>query len=112
MPHQTLTEELHPVGTQELRQRTHLCRNLHTAEITNQINNIHLLDKTQVKPVLFSKSNVSTRDVRVFLSIKGQLVLCGKVDKGFHGREVSNVAIADLTQQRLQVPTGKKAEFF
>lgn len=30
VPHQTLTKELHPVWTQELRQRTHLCKYLHT----------------------------------------------------------------------------------
>lgn len=51
---------------------------------------------------------VCTRDVRIFLSIKGQLVFCGEVDKGFHGREISDVSIADLAEQGLQVPTAKK----
>lgn len=47
---------------------------------------------------------ICTRDVGVLLSIESQFVLSGQVDKGLHGREVGNVSITDLTEQRLQVP--------
>lgn len=54
--------------------------------------------------------SVCTWDVRVFLSVEGQFILCGQVDKGFHGGEIGNVSVADLTEQRLQVPTQTHAQ--
>lgn len=71
-------------------------------------------DRIRAKDVRFSPALghpesvcvcVCTRDVRVFLSVEGQFIFCGQVDKGFHGGEIGNVSVADLTEQRLQVPT-------
>ncbi len=47
---------------------------------------------------------VRTRDVGVFFSVKSQFVLCWQVDEGLHGGEVGDVSVADLTEQRLQIP--------
>lgn len=48
---------------------------------------------------------VGTGDVRIFLCVESELVLCGQVHEGLHGREVSDVSVTDLTEQCLQVPT-------
>lgn len=45
-----------------------------------------------------------TGDVGVLLGIERQFVLSGQVDEGLHGGEVGNVSVADLPEQRLQVP--------
>lgn len=47
---------------------------------------------------------VCTGDVGVLLCVESQFVLCGQVDEGLHGGEVGDVSVADLTEQRLQVP--------
>lgn len=47
---------------------------------------------------------VCTRDVGVLLGVESQFVLSGQVDEGLHGGEVGNVTVADLSEQRLQVP--------
>lgn len=49
--------------------------------------------------------HVCTGDVGVLLGVESQFVLCGQVDEGLHGGEVGDVSVADLTEQRLQVPT-------
>lgn len=48
MPHQTLTEELHPVGTQQLRQRTHLCDNAEIAENRIEAKNVHFCNLLRI----------------------------------------------------------------
>lgn len=53
---------------------------------------------------------VCTRDVGVLFSVESQLILCGQVDEGLHGGEVGDVSVADLTEQRLQVPTHKHTQ--
>lgn len=106
MPHQTLAEELHPVRPQQLRQRTHLCENTQIIT-TNAIQQIFFIT-TENKDCLRACVCVCTRDVGVFLSVESQFVLCGKVDEGLHGGEVGDVSVADLTEQRLQVPTRKQ----
>lgn len=50
--------------------------------------------------------NARTRDVGVLLCVESQFVLSRQVDKGLHCREVGNVSVADLTEQRFQVPAG------
>lgn len=53
-----------------------------------------------------------TRNVGVFLGVESQLVLCGQVDEGLHGGEVGDVSVADLTEQRLQVPAHAQTKYF
>lgn len=64
------------------------------------------------KPLLclIDYSDGLTGYIWVLLSIKGELVLRRQVDKGLHGREVGNVAVAYLPEQGLQIPMDTQAD--
>lgn len=102
------TDPTAPTVNASLQTHTHTRRH----KITIQVHFCTIFTSYIPKHSLCVCMCLCTRDVGVFLGVESQLVLCGQVDEGLHGGEVGDVSVADLTEQRLQVPAHAQTKYF